>query len=81
MRYHFNIIDGINLRDYNGTILADEAEARLYAGQMLTYLARAKRAEKIQKYIEVTDDSGAEVFRLAVPSKKTARARPGAAKN
>jgi hypothetical protein len=82
MRYHFNIVDGIDVPDYNGTILANEAQARLYAAQMLIYLKRGKRTEKIQKYIEVTDDRGVEVFRLAVPFKKAARVRPaGALKN
>jgi len=82
MRYYFNIVDGINLRDNHGTILANDAEARLYAGQMLIYLKRAKRDEKIQKYIEVTDASGEEVFRLAVPFEKAARGRlAGAVKN
>jgi hypothetical protein len=67
MRFHFHIVDGINLEDYQGTVLADESQARVFANEMLAYVARAKRTEKNQKFIRVTDDSGAEVFRLAVP--------------
>ena len=67
MRFHFHIVDGINLHDYRGTVLADESEARVYADEMLTYVARAKRTEKNQKFIKVTDGSGVEVFRVAVP--------------
>jgi hypothetical protein len=69
MRYHFHIIDGINLHDYRGTVLADESQARVFANEMMTYVARAKRTEK-HKFIKVTNDSGAEVFRVTVPFKK-----------
>lgn len=67
MRYHFHIVDGIDLCDYRGTILADEYEARIYAKQMMAFVARAKRTEKNRKFIMVTDNDGAEIFRLAVP--------------
>jgi hypothetical protein len=70
MRYHFHIIDGINLLDYRGTLLADEGQARVYADEMMAYVARAKRTEKHKKFIKVTNDSGAEVFRVAVPFEK-----------
>lgn len=69
MRYHFHVIDGIDICDYRGTILADEYEARIYAKQMMAVVARASRTEKNQKFIQVTDNDGAEVFRLAVPMK------------
>jgi len=70
MRYHFHIVDGINLHDYRGTVLSDESQARVYANEMMTYVARAKRTEKHKKFIKVTNDSGAEVFRVAVPLEK-----------
>jgi hypothetical protein len=70
MRYHFHIIDGINLHDYRGTILANESQARVYADEMMTYVARAKRTEKHKKFIKVTNDSGTEIFRVAVPIEK-----------
>ena len=76
MRYHFHVIDGIDLCDYQGTILASEAEARIYADKMIIYLARAKRAEKNQKFVKVTDDDGAELFRVAVPLKKSGNVLP-----
>ena len=41
----------------------------MYANEMMPYVARAKRTEKY-KFIKVTNDSGAEVFRVAVPFKK-----------
>ena len=72
MRYHFHVIDGINLHDYRGTILADESQARAYANEMLAYVARARRDEKHTKFIKVTDDGGAEIFRVAVPLEQPA---------
>jgi len=69
MRYHFHVIDGIDICDYRGTILANESQARIYADGMLAHLARAKRAETNQKFIKVTGDDGAELFRVAVPLK------------
>lgn len=73
MRYHFHIIDGINLHDYRGTILADESQARVYADEMMAHVARAKRNERHQKFIKVTDADGAEVFRIPVPVAKAGR--------
>jgi hypothetical protein len=70
MRYHFHVIDGINLHDYRGTILADESQARTYANEMMAYVSRARRNEKHKKFIKVTDDGGAEIFRVAVPLEK-----------
>jgi len=67
MRYHFHIIDGVNLRDYRGILLADETQAREHAHEMLAYVAKAKRLDKQPKFIEVTDEDGAEVFRVSVP--------------
>jgi uncharacterized protein YegJ (DUF2314 family) len=80
MRYHFHVIDGIDICDYRGTILADEYEARIYAKQMMAVVARASRTETNQKFIQVTDNDGAEIFRLAVPVKDAgATAMPAAA--
>jgi hypothetical protein len=75
MRYHFHIIDGFNLRDYRSSVLADESQARVYTNEMMTYVARAKRTEK-NKFIKVTNDSSAELFRVAVPIKKVS-SQPG----
>ena len=76
MRYHFNVIDGIDVCDYLGTMLANESEARMYADIMKAHLARAKRAEKHQKVIRVTDGKGAELFRVAVPFGTAGNASP-----
>jgi hypothetical protein len=70
MRYHFHIIDGVDLRDYRGTLLANETQARAHADEMLTYVAKAKRLDRQPKFIKVTNEEGAEVFRVSVPYEK-----------
>jgi hypothetical protein len=70
MRYHFHIIDGINLSDYRGTVLANETQARVHADEMMAYVAKAKRIDKQPKFIKVTDENGGEVFRVPVPFEK-----------
>ena len=67
MRYHFHIIDGVNLNDYRGTVLASETQARVHADEMMAYVAKAKRIDKHPKFIKVTNEDGAEVFRVPVP--------------
>jgi hypothetical protein len=75
MRYHFHIIDGVNLNDYRGTVLSNETQARVHADEMMAYVAKAKRIDKHQKFIKVTNEDGAEVFRVSVPF-ESSLARP-----
>jgi hypothetical protein len=70
MRYHFHIIDGVNLHDYHGTVLANETQARVHADEMMAYVAKTKRIDKKPKFIKVTNDDGGEVFRVPVPFEK-----------
>jgi hypothetical protein len=63
-RYHFHIIDGVDLRDYRGTELSDEDEARRYAEDMAQTVARWP-SDKSRR-IKVTDDTGREVLALPV---------------
>ena len=71
MRYHSHPVDDIDVHDRRGTVLAGEAEARVFAGEMVAHVARAKRAEKNPKFIQVTDNAGVELFRVAVPTEKS----------
>lgn len=65
-RYHFHIIDGVNLRDYRGTELRDEAAARTWAEDMAKTIVRSSHNDK--RHIEVTGDAGREVLALPVVS-------------
>jgi len=64
-RYHFHVLDGVDLRDYHGTELSDEEEARRYAEDMARMLARRPGDEN--RRIKVTDETGREVLALPVP--------------
>ncbi len=64
-RYHFHILQGVDLRDYRGTELSDDNEARRYAEEMAGTLARRPGDEN--RRIKVTDETGREVLALPVP--------------
>lgn len=67
-RFHFHAYDGVNLPDRGGTELPDYAEARVeamrLAGDILKNTAH-RLALGEDWHMEVTDDRGLVLFRLA----------------
>jgi hypothetical protein len=66
-RFHFNVCDGVNLPDREGTELSDYAEARVeamrLAGEILKNTAH-RLALGEDWHMEVTNERGLVLFRL-----------------
>jgi hypothetical protein len=66
-RFHFNVYDGVNLPDRQGTELSDYAEARIeamrLAGEILKNTAH-RLALGEDWHMEVTDERALVLFRL-----------------
>lgn len=67
-RFHFNIRDGVNQPDREGTVLPDYAEARIeamrLAGEILKNTAH-RLALGEDWHMEVIDERGLVLFRLS----------------
>ena len=66
-RYHFDLLDTINVTDVTGALLADDESARK-VGLELVREARAGRPDLMGRGYEilVRRDSGEEITRLAI---------------
>jgi Domain of unknown function (DUF6894) len=63
-RFFFHLTDGTSLRDHEGEDCASMEQAKGYAVQTASELARNKEPSQVNGlYVCVTDESSAEVFR------------------
>ena len=65
-RFHFHILDGVNLFDSAGLELADEKAALKHAEQIASDLSKSKTMDRDQKVIRITNEDGREISRLPV---------------
>lgn len=65
-RYHFHIVDGVEVFDSLTTVLPDNEAARLRAVELATNLGKAHLADLTTRAIRVTNDEGAVLFRVPV---------------
>ena len=65
-RYHFHIVDGVEVFDSLRQVLPDNEAARTRAVELATNLEKAKLADLNTKAVRVTDDEGAVLFRVPI---------------
>jgi hypothetical protein len=65
-RYHFHIVDGVEVFDSLATVLPDNEAARTRALELATNLGKAHLADPTTRAIRVTNDEGAVLFRLPI---------------
>ncbi len=67
-RYHFHVVDGLELFDSKGLVLADDRAARTHAEGMAASLQTSSAMDRGIKAIRVVDEEGKEVARIRVQS-------------
>ena len=65
-RYHFHIVDGVEVFDSLRQVLPNNEAARTRAVELATNLEKAKLADLNTKAIRVTNDKGAVLFRVPI---------------
>lgn len=65
-RYHFHIVDGVEVFDSLATVLPDNEAARTRALELATNLGKAHLADLTVRVIRVTNDEGAVLFRVPI---------------
>lgn len=65
-RYHIQIVDGLEVFDSLGPVLADDEAARTRAIEMATNIGKTQLTDSQIKAIRVTDEQGAVLFRVPV---------------
>jgi len=65
-RYHFHIVDGVEVFDSLESVLADNEAARSRAVELASNLGKANLADLTTKAIRVTNDEGAVLFRVPI---------------
>jgi hypothetical protein len=65
-KYHFHIVDSVEVFDSLRQVLPDNEAARTRAVELATNLEKAKLADLNTKTIRVTDDDGEVLFRVPI---------------
>ena len=65
-RYHFHIVDGVEVFDSLKAVLPDNEAARTRAVELATNLGKAHLADLTIKAIRVTNDEGEVLFRVPI---------------
>lgn len=65
-RYHFHIVNGLEIFDSLGAVLADDEAARTRAVELATNIGKTQLANSPIKSIRVTNELGAVLFRVPV---------------
>jgi hypothetical protein len=65
-RYHFHVVDGVEVFDSLKAVLPDNEAARTRAIELATNLGKANLADLIIKTIKVTNDEGEVLFRVPI---------------
>lgn len=65
-RYHFRIVDGVEVSDSLGAVLPDNETARTRAVELASNLGKAHLADLTIKAVQVTNDKGAVLFRVPI---------------
>jgi hypothetical protein len=67
-RYHFHVVEGLEIFDSQGAVLPDTDAARRRAIELATNLGKAKLANEPGKAatIRVTNETGAVLFRVPI---------------
>jgi hypothetical protein len=65
-RYHFNVVDGVEVFDSLTTVLPDNEAAQMRALELATNLGKAHLADLTTRVIRVTNDEGAVLFRVPI---------------
>ena len=65
-RYHFHIVDGVEVFDSVRQVLPDNEAARTRAVELATNLGKAHLVDLTTKAFRVTNDKGAVLFRVPI---------------
>ena len=65
-RYHFHVVDGVEVFDSLTTVLPNNEAARLRAVELATNLGKAHLADLTIRVVRVTNDEGAVLFRVPI---------------
>ena len=65
-RYHFHVVDGVEVFDSLQAVLPDNEAARTRAVELATNLGKANLADLAIKTIQVINDEGAVLFRVPI---------------
>ena len=65
-RYHFHVVDGVEVFDSLTTVLPENEAARLRAVELATNLGKAHLAGLTIRVVRVTNDEGAVLFRVPI---------------
>jgi uncharacterized protein DUF6894 len=65
-RYHFHIVDGLEVFNSLGAVLADDEAARTRAIELATNIGKNQLADSPIKAIRVTNEQGAILFRVPI---------------
>ena len=65
-RYHFHVVDGVEVFDSLKSVLPDNKAARACVIELATNLGKANLADLTIKTIQVTNDEGAVLFRVPI---------------
>ena len=65
-RYHFHIVDDVEVFDSLRQLLPDDEAARTRAVELATNLGKANLTDLTTKAIRVTNDQGAVLFRVPI---------------